>query len=136
MILAETPSVQWWTLGVAVLAGLASGGGIKFAAFFSQQTEHKTWQRDLRVRIYSETTSCADRMMQLLTSYSANVHVRSIDDAERERIELAHVAEYRALRMELSGRVNDVQTFGSLKVGAASVALGQGLILSLREHLG
>jgi hypothetical protein len=141
MIFADTSAVQWLTLGVAGIAAAASAAAVvfgalsaartaKFTARFAQLSEHQVWQRDLRVRIYSDCTASSDQMMQLMTLYSGNVHSTLKNEVERRNAELEHLREYGALRMDLSSRVNEVQTFGSLRVGAAAVALGQGLILA------
>jgi hypothetical protein len=52
--MATISGIQWWTLGVAGAAVVASVVGILLNHHFSQRSEHDVWLRDLRVRLYAE----------------------------------------------------------------------------------
>ena len=123
-MMASVSAIQIWTLVVAGLAVVASVAGIFVNARIARKSEHDVWQRDLRVRLYSECTGKAEEYITLLTSYASNVH-RTYRDQASMGLELEHLAKVRHLRIDIVNKVNEVQTFGSNDVSASAVALGR-----------
>jgi hypothetical protein len=54
MVIAETSSIQYWTLFVAILAVMASVFGIFFSAHLNARSEYQIWKRDRRSQYHSE----------------------------------------------------------------------------------
>jgi len=127
MSIGTVSGVQWWTLGVAGLAVLASIAGIIFNALFGRRSEHAVWQRDLRVRLYGECTETADRFERLLRNHVfAHCHPIADNTAAQEqefaeKLQIVHVMD------ELSRKGSEVQTFGSRSVRDASFEMVRGL---------
>jgi hypothetical protein len=116
MILGAVSGVQWWTLGVAGAAVVASITGIVFNALFSRRSEHAVWQRDLRLRIYGECATTLDALWLALDShatvYRKYLEKKDNDDDVKERHQI--VAQ---LMTKLMNLVEEVGTFGSNAVG-------------------
>ena len=109
-----------WTLIVAGLAAAFSLGSAVYTGWFSRRSEHKIWQRDLRVRIYGECAYVAEELLHLLTSYTENRHTASSNQVSTE---LEHIAKVRQLRIEMVGKGSEVYTFGAEDVLETTKAL-------------
>jgi len=103
MIGATASGIQVATLCVAVLAVGASFAGPYFVARFSTKTERKVWQRDQRVKIYSNYAAAGDEFSDLLQNHPTQIG--------QERLDALNV---------LYRKLSDVRTFGSLDVKKAA----------------
>jgi hypothetical protein len=106
VIVASASGIQIATLLVAGLAVISSFIGPYYVAKFSVRSEHKVWQRGLRVQIYSELADAADQYERTLR--------RAPPPSPNERM---------AAFDALGAKVTDVDTFGSLKVGKAALEI-------------
>ncbi|HVA53745.1 MAG TPA: hypothetical protein VNF05_09570 [Acidimicrobiales bacterium] len=91
---------------VAGLAVISSFVGPYYVARFSVRSEHKVWQRGLRVQIYSALADAADQYERTL-----------------RRAPPPYTQERMAAFDALGAKVTDVETFGSLKVGKAALGI-------------
>ncbi len=130
VMISAVSTIQIWTLIVAGLAAIFSLGSAIYTGWVSQRSEHRVWQRDLRVRIYSECTAVAEEFITLLTSFSANAH-RTYRDQASHNEELEHLTKVRQFRIDLVNKINEVQTFGANEVSSAGFLLGQALLHAL-----
>jgi len=148
MSLAAVSGVQWWTLGVAGAAVVASIFGsflsaraasdaaksaaevAKLTAQLGQRSEHDVWQRDLRVRLYGECSSIANNLMRDLTERQKRrrrIHTTDEEDEKDEAMRLRLLE----LLQTLAFNASEIQTFGSLSVDEASQAMLGFLTLSV-----
>jgi hypothetical protein len=116
-MIAASVLLQWSTLGVAIIAAI---GGIfsayktrqvqknttELAAELSAKSEHRVWQREVRVRAYSELTSA------IAEQINASQFTPGRSREERHRSELT-----------IAALVANVRTFGSKSVSDAASVL-------------
>jgi hypothetical protein len=116
-MIATSGPLQWWTLAVAIVAAL---GGVynahktaqvqkdttELAAELSAKSEHRVWQREVRVRAYSELTSA------IAEQINASQFKPGRSREERHRSELT-----------IAALVSNVRTFGSKSVSDAASVL-------------
>ncbi len=126
---ASISAIQIWTLILAGLAVAASIGGTIYNAKTASASEHKVWQRDLRVRIYSECTAVAEEFVTLLTSFAANVHQSKRSQASHSK-EVEQIRRVAELRIELMTKTDEVQTFGAKTVATSAVHLSKTVLQS------
>jgi class 3 adenylate cyclase len=98
-VIATASGIQIATLSVAALAVVTSFAGPYLVARFSVRSEYKVWQRDLRVRIYSNLATAADEYVKLLNQTPR---------PDRDQ----RITKLRALNSSMV----DVDTYGSLSV--------------------
>jgi hypothetical protein len=83
MTLAAASAIEISTLVVAGLAAVTSVAGLFVNAYLTRGSEHKTWQRDLRIRIYSDCVSVGNRFWLLLFDLAfARVYPSADQEAE------------------------------------------------------
>jgi hypothetical protein len=126
MILATASAIQISTLAVAGVAAVAAIA----AALIVRHSERKVWQRDLRLRIYSDCIANADRIQKGLLDYAAEC-----ENKDREAILSSKFAtdvrkECGELSRTLLTNLADVQTFGAKSVKAAASTLGVAVSLA------
>jgi hypothetical protein len=109
---AATPSaIQYWTLGVAATAVIASASGIYLSHYFSTKSEHKTWQRDIRIQVYSALA---------IEIYAFRERARQLPEPDSAALQ--------EIFNKISPKVSDVRTFGSKEVGQAALELFKQLL--------
>jgi hypothetical protein len=120
-MIATSGPLQWATLGVVIIAAIVSAaGGIynarktaqvqeettELAAELSTKSEHRIWQREVRVRAYSELTGA------IAEQINASQFMAGRSREERHHSELT-----------ISALVANVRTFGSKSVSDAASVL-------------
>jgi hypothetical protein len=104
--MVATSGIQLATLSVAALAVITSFAGPYVVARFSVRSEHRVWQRDLRIGIYNRLAAAADEYSFILG--------RTPPPSREERLSLFY---------KLAPKASDVDTYGSLEVRLASLKL-------------
>jgi hypothetical protein len=113
-----TSAVQSWTLGIASVAAVAGIAGVVFTAVFAKRSEHETWQRDVRLRLYSACSEAGERYSQEFSHYLTSRGNEAKADV------VASGGRIGELDNELRLRVEEVRCFGSDSVASAAHDVG------------
>jgi len=108
--------IQIGTLVAALVAAFGTIGGAIWVARFTQASEHRKWERDLRIRIYSQCTERADEFELCLRDYVFdldNPDPDIKDPIEKRFAERSKMVEQLKLQTISSA---DIRTFGALAV--------------------
>ena len=123
MMLGAASTIQIATLVVAGLAVGTSLAGIFINAFLTRRSEHKTWQRDLRIRIYTDCVAFGDKFMLLMFDLARARADPNADQGVAAQTEVDIRRQVFDLVRELSTVSAAAQTFGSDSVGVAALGL-------------
>ncbi len=118
--------IQVWTLVVAGVAAAAGLIGIFYNAYSTRKAEHETWQRDLRLRLYSECSNQADVLLKAIIALQID-----LPDALRH----GPGSRVSDLQLELGNKVSEIETFGATRVAEAGRALIDGFGETTRAQL-
>jgi hypothetical protein len=121
MMLASASAIQIWTLAVAGLAVGTSLAGIFINAFLVRRSEHKTWQRDLRIRIYTDCVAFGDKFLLLMFDLARARADPNADQGVAAQTEVDIRRQVFDLVRELSAVSAATQTFASDSVGVAAL---------------
>jgi hypothetical protein len=105
-MIATTSGIQIATLVVAAVAVISSFAGPYYVARFSNRSEHRVWQRGVRMRVYSNLAQAADEYAEQLSRFPPMSREERAEDARA-----------------LGRKISDVDTFGSEAVRVAAMNL-------------